>query len=552
MPYLGGAAVYLAFVVALGVTYSFSREVLALLLAGTMVVLLGLVDDIGAISPRAKFLGQGLAVLVLMKAGITIQIVWLPWYVSWPLTFVWLIGITNAINLVDIMDGLAAGVGLIVALSLLAVALVNGNHQIAILTATLAGALAGFLRYNFQPARIYLGDTGSLFIGLNLGALAMIGRYTEHNNIGVLVPLVILGVPIFDTLFVMYIRRRRGVSMFLGSPDHVALRLRRWRLSVRQTVLVSYATAALLGAAGVAVMLLDVRGALGVLGALGALGLGLRLVAEENRHGAVRVESAVGNGTLIIGGGLAGLSAGWHLGRAATLLEASSTVGGLCRSYRREGYTFDISGHLLHFRRPEIRRFVAARLPGALARHRRRAFVHFHGRLVHYPFQAHLFELPARVRDECLRGFFKAAGEKEAGAATPGDFEGWLRHHFGDGIVKHFLGPYNRKMWRVPLAAHRPGLGLVGGPRADAGAGPGGRAARGGSAAGVQPALLLPARGRDRRAGDGAGPGGHAAASRREGRRHRPARAGAPRRSPGAPGSSSSSSPRRRCPNCCG
>jgi protoporphyrinogen oxidase len=159
----------------------------------------------------------------------------------------------------------------------------------------------------------------------------------------------------------------------------------------------------------------------------------------------------VSDGTLIIGGGLAGLSAGWHLGRAATLLEASSTVGGLCRSYRREGYTFDISGHLLHFRRPDIRRFVAARLPGALARHRRRAFVHFHGRLVHYPFQAHLFELPARVRDECLRGFFKAAGEKAAGAATPGDFEGWLRHHFGVGIVRHFLGPYNRKMWRVPL-----------------------------------------------------------------------------------------------------
>jgi len=273
VPYLGGAAVYLAFVIALGVTYSFSREVLALLLAGTMVVLLGLVDDIGAISPRAKFLGQGLAVLVLMKAGITIQIVWLPWYVSWPLTFVWLIGITNAINLVDIMDGLAVGAGLVIALSLLVVALINGNHQIAILTATLAGALAGFLRYNFQPARIYLGDTGSLFIGLNLGALAMIGRYTEHNNIGVLVPLVILGVPIFDTLFVMYIRRRRGVSMFLGSTDHVALRLRRWRLSVRQTVVVSYATAALLGAAGVAVMLLEVRGALGVLGALGLLGL---------------------------------------------------------------------------------------------------------------------------------------------------------------------------------------------------------------------------------------------------------------------------------------
>ena len=268
VPYLGGAAVYLAFIVTLGVTYSFSREVLALLLAGTMVVLLGLVDDIGAISPRAKLLGQVLATMVLMKAGIVIQIVWLPWYVSWPLTFIWLIGITNAINLVDIMDGLAAGVGLIAALALLVVALINGNHQIAILTATLAGALAGFLRYNFQPARVYLGDTGSLFIGLNLGALAMIGSYTERSQVGLLAPVTILGVAIFDTLFVMYIRHRRGVSMFLGSPDHFALRLRRWRLSVRQTVALSWAAGALLGASGVAVMLLGTSGAIGLLALL--------------------------------------------------------------------------------------------------------------------------------------------------------------------------------------------------------------------------------------------------------------------------------------------
>lgn len=271
VPYLGGAAVYLAFVVTLGVTYSFSHEVLALLLAGTMVVLLGLVDDLGAISPRAKFLGQALAVLVLMKAGVLIHVVWLPWYASWPLTFFWLIGITNALNLIDIMDGLSSGVGLVAALALLGVAVLNGNHQIAILTATLAGALAGFLRFNFQPARIYLGDTGSLFIGLNLGALAMIGRYTENNPWGVVVPAVILAVPIFDTLFVMHVRRRRGVSMFLGSPDHFALRLRRWRLSTRQTVWASYVAAAICGGAGVAVMLLDPRGALSVLGGLGVL-----------------------------------------------------------------------------------------------------------------------------------------------------------------------------------------------------------------------------------------------------------------------------------------
>jgi UDP-GlcNAc:undecaprenyl-phosphate GlcNAc-1-phosphate transferase len=270
VPYLGGAAVYLAFLVTLGVTYSFSREVLALLLAGTMVLLLGLVDDLGAISPRAKFLGQSLAVLVLIKAGVRIDIVWFPWWADVALSFLWMTGITNAVNLIDIMDGLAPAVGLVAALTLLAVAAINGNHEIAVLTATLAGALAGFYRHNAYPARIYLGDTGSLFVGLNLGALAMIGRYTEHGALGIVAPVVILGVPIFDTLFVMYVRWRRGVSMFLGSPDHVALRLRRWRLSVPQTVAASSAVAAVLGASGLAVMLLDARAGAAVLGVLAA------------------------------------------------------------------------------------------------------------------------------------------------------------------------------------------------------------------------------------------------------------------------------------------
>jgi len=269
VPYLGGAAVYLAFLVSLAVTYSFSREVLALLLAGTMIVLLGLVDDLGAISPRAKFLGQSLAVLVLIKAGVRIDIVWFPWWADVALSFVWLTGITNAINLVDIMDGLAPAVSLVAGSALLAVAAINGNLEIAVLTATLAGALAGFYRHNAHPARIYLGDTGSLFVGLNLGALAMIGRYTEHSPLGILAPVAILGVPIFDTLFVMYIRWRRGVSMFLGSPDHVALRLRRWRLTIPQTVAASCAAGALCAGAGIAVMLLDARAGVAVIGGLG-------------------------------------------------------------------------------------------------------------------------------------------------------------------------------------------------------------------------------------------------------------------------------------------
>ena len=133
------------------------------------------------------------------------------------------------------------------------------------LLAALAGACLGFLRYNFQPARIFMGDTGSMFLGIVLGATAMDTAYTRNNSVAALAPALILGVPLFDMLFVMYVRRRRGLPVMLGSPDHVALRLRKWRWSTRQTVLASYLATALLGGAAVALTLSPPRGALGVL-----------------------------------------------------------------------------------------------------------------------------------------------------------------------------------------------------------------------------------------------------------------------------------------------
>ncbi len=151
---------------------------------------------------------------------------------------------TNAFNLIDIMDGLSAGTAVVAALALLVVADLGGLISAAVILAALAGACAGFLRYNFQPARIYMGDTGALFLGLLLGALAMDNAYTERNLVAALAPAMILGVPLFDMLFVMYIRYRRGMPVMLGSPDHVALRLRKWRFTTRQTVLVSYGVTA--------------------------------------------------------------------------------------------------------------------------------------------------------------------------------------------------------------------------------------------------------------------------------------------------------------------
>lgn len=266
VPYLGGLAIYLAFLVSLAFTFEFRQDVLGIVLAGTLVLLLGLIDDFGVLSPGIKLIGQFLAVFVLIKSGVRVEIAALPEWLCLALTVIWMLGIINAFNLLDIMDGLAAGVALICAAYLLVVALLNGDHTIAFMLTALAGSLLGFLRYNFQPATIYMGDAGALFLGLMLGALAMIGQYPASHQISLLAPVFILGVPVFDMLFVIYIRMLRGLPIFLGSPDHMALRLRHWGLTVPQVTILSYVATAMMGAIGLAVMATDVRSALMLLG----------------------------------------------------------------------------------------------------------------------------------------------------------------------------------------------------------------------------------------------------------------------------------------------
>jgi UDP-GlcNAc:undecaprenyl-phosphate GlcNAc-1-phosphate transferase len=263
--YLGGIAIYLSFLIALALVFQFSQEILGILLSTTLVLLLGIVDDFGVLEPKIKFLGQLLAALVLVKCGIRIQLVFLPDYISIPLSIIWLIGITNAFNIIDIMDGLSAGVGFVSAVVLFLIAFMNNRHIIATLTIVLAGSLLGFLRYNFHPASIYMGDAGSMFIGLMLGTLAMIGSYTQHNWVAALAPVVILGIPIFDTLFVMYIRLIRRVPVFFGSPDHFALRLRKWRLTIPQTVALSYGIALVLGFIAIGIMFIKTNYAAGLI-----------------------------------------------------------------------------------------------------------------------------------------------------------------------------------------------------------------------------------------------------------------------------------------------
>jgi len=280
VPYLGGLAIFLSFLLALTFTRRFdSIEVLGMLLAGAIVLILGLVDDLGVLTPGVKLAGQVVAVVALINASVYIKLgfVWPPLAIV--LSFLWLLGITNAFNLIDIMDGLAAGVAATAAFVLFLIAAVNGRQSYALLLAALCGALCGFLRYNVEPARIYMGDTGSMFVGLMLGALSMNNSYTRRNLVAAVAPVIVLGVPIFDMLFVMYVRFRRGLPVFLGSPDHFALRLRKWRLSTRQTVRLSWAATAVLGGLAIAMMLstTEVAMALLALAALSAVALAVAL-----------------------------------------------------------------------------------------------------------------------------------------------------------------------------------------------------------------------------------------------------------------------------------
>ena len=256
VPYFGGVAVYVAFLLTVGVFSDFGQETLGLLLSGSIALMGGLIDDFGVLTPSQKLLGQALAALVLVKSGTYIKLSFLPLWAAVPLTVVWVLAVTNALNVIDILDGLAAGVAVIAAISIAIANFMAERFSVAFLCLVLAGAIAGFLRHNFHPAKIYLGDAGSLFIGFMLAALSMNAGYTRVNLLAVVSPVLILGIPLFDLTLVVWIRWRRGIPVMKGSPDHFALRLRRCSLSVRETAVTAYAAGALLS--GVALMMSQV------------------------------------------------------------------------------------------------------------------------------------------------------------------------------------------------------------------------------------------------------------------------------------------------------
>lgn len=265
MPLMGGLAIvagalaaFLLLVSSLPVTVV-APQVVGILLASIVVAVTGLIDDRRHLPAWAKLSGQFLGILILIYFGIRVRLP-LPDWLDLVITFVWLAGISNAINFLDNMDGLSAGVSAVAAAFMLLLAALNDQHLVAALAAGVLGACLGFLRYNFKPARIFMGDSGSLFLGFLLAVLGIQLRFPENVNfVTWMVPLFILGLPIFDTTLIFVSRFRRRVNPFTtGGQDHTSHRLVDMGYTQREAVLILYLIAGIFGMAGMFITSADV------------------------------------------------------------------------------------------------------------------------------------------------------------------------------------------------------------------------------------------------------------------------------------------------------
>jgi UDP-GlcNAc:undecaprenyl-phosphate/decaprenyl-phosphate GlcNAc-1-phosphate transferase len=241
VPYLGGLAIYFSFLMAILGALILSPppetyRVLALLVGGTVIALMGLWDDLFSLSPAWKFFFEIIAAGLLIFFGVKLEFLPNHPVLGCLLTILWVVAVTNAVNLIDIMDGLAGGIAVTACLAFVLVPFLGSQSYVPLVAAALGGSVLGFLPYNYQPARIYMGDSGALFLGFILAGVAMGHGYSQVNIIALCAPLFILGVPLYDTALVMVLRFMKGRSMFRGSNDHLALRLRSLGLTVKQTV----------------------------------------------------------------------------------------------------------------------------------------------------------------------------------------------------------------------------------------------------------------------------------------------------------------------------
>ncbi len=258
MPRIGGLAIYTSFLIGLFFFFPDS-DVIGPIIAGSFIIIMtGLLDDILQLSPKIKLIGQVGAAVVTVLGGIRIEFITLPFgdriefelFVI-PVTILWIIAVTNAINLIDGLDGLAAGVSSIALITISLLAISMGDSTSALIGLILLGSTLGFLVYNFYPAKIFMGDTGSLFLGYMISVLSVTGLYKNVTLFSLIVPIIILAIPILDTAFAIV--RRIVHNNPISAPDkfHLHHCIIRLGFSHRQTVIMIYAMSSLFSIAAV-------------------------------------------------------------------------------------------------------------------------------------------------------------------------------------------------------------------------------------------------------------------------------------------------------------
>lgn len=262
IPRMGGLAIFLGFLLSVLLFLDLNAQMRGMLLGAVIIVVLGIFDDIYSLRAMFKFVVQIIAALVAVLSGNVIETLsnpnvfsadpyWNLGILAVPATVIWIVAITNAVNLIDGLDGLACGVSTISSMTMLVIALTVAEAQVAILMAALAGACIGFLPYNLNPAKIFMGDTGSTFLGFVLATVSIQGLFKSYAIISFAVPFLVLGLPIFDTCFAILRRLARGQSPMAPDRGHIHHRLIDMGFTQKQAVAVLYLISAILGLSAV-------------------------------------------------------------------------------------------------------------------------------------------------------------------------------------------------------------------------------------------------------------------------------------------------------------
>lgn len=265
IPRLGGLAIYYGFLISVLVFADIDTQMRGIILGSLLIVGVGIIDDVKQLRAGIKFVVQIVAASIVAFSNVKIIAVSVPEFIaqggilplkmfSIPITILWIVGVTNAVNLIDGLDGLAVGVSSIATFSLFFIAILAGEPTVAIITAALAGSCLGFLPYNFNPAKIFMGDTGSTFLGYMLSIICIQGLFKGYAIISFIVPFLILGLPIFDTAAAILRRIKNKKPIMSPDRGHLHHRLIDMGFSQKQTVAILYIIATILGVSAVAVI----------------------------------------------------------------------------------------------------------------------------------------------------------------------------------------------------------------------------------------------------------------------------------------------------------